>query len=45
MQWPRKTVYDTVEIVQAILSGNKKRPKLPRRMSTMRLVDFDKMFN
>lgn len=45
MQWPRKTVNDTVEIVQAILSGNKNRPKLPRGMSTMRLVDFDKMFN
>lgn len=44
MQWPRKTVDDTVEIVQAILSGNKNRPKLPRRMSTMSLVDFDKMF-
>lgn len=45
MQWPRKTANDTVEIVQAILSGNKNRPKLPGRMSTMRQVDFDKMFN
>lgn len=41
----KKKVDDTVEIVQAILSGNKNRPKLPRRMSTMRLVDVDKMFN